>query len=281
MKSFKQVAVVGVGLIGASIGLALKRRGCVGQLVGVGRHAGRLRKAQKLGAVDRTTTDLAAGVAAAELTVICTPVDTIVQFARLAAEASPPGALITDAGSTKSTIVAALDQNLGPAARFIGSHPLAGDHRAGCEHARADLFDGRTVVVTPTRRSRQDDVTRLCEFWTATGAKTIQMTASEHDRALAATSHVPHAVASALAAATPEQYLELAATGWLDSTRVAAGDPAMWTQIFLSNRAGSLAGLRRVERQLGAFVQALEAENAKKIESLLAKGKANRDAVGS
>ncbi len=286
MKRFDTVAIVGVGLIGASIGLAIQRRGAAGQVIGIGRRSARLRKALRRGAVHRITTDLASGVAAADLVIVCTPVASIVPLARQVAAACPAAALITDAGSTKANIVSALDRHLARkrAARgpgFVGSHPLAGDHRTGAEHARADLFEGRTVVVTPTPRSVRRHVAGLRAFWRGLGSRVVSMTPAVHDRALAATSHVPHLVASALAAATPEAHLDLVAGGWLDSTRIAAGDPALWHEILLDNRANVLRSLARVERMLGKLRAALDPEDEEQLNRLLAQAKRRRDAVGS
>jgi len=281
MKRIKRVTIVGVGLIGGSISLALRRCRKSIEIVGVGRRAPSLRKAKQAAALDSTTTDLAKGVQGAQLIVVCTPVNTIVERVREIASHASPGTLITDAGSTKAEIVAALDKNLGPGARFIGSHPLAGDHRAGATHARADLFDGRTVVVTPTRASQASDVQQLCDFWQLLGAKTLKMTARQHDQAVAATSHLPHLVAAALASATPEELDELISTGWLDTTRIAAADPELWTQIFLSNRKCVLGSLKRLETNITRLRTALEREQPAQLESLLKKAKRSRDAVGS
>ena len=288
MKRFDTVAIVGVGLIGASIGLALQRRGGAGQVIGIGRRSVRLRKALRRGAVHRITTDLASGVAAADLVIVCTPVASIVPLARQVAAACPAAALITDAGSTKANIVSALDRHLALARKraaqgpgFVGSHPLAGDHRTGAEHARADLFEGRTVVVTPTPRSVRRHVAGLRAFWRGLGSRVVSMTPAAHDRALAATSHVPHLVASALAAATPKADLDLVAGGWLDSTRIAAGDPALWREILLDNRANVLRSLARVERMLDKLRAALDPEDEEQMNRLLAQAKRRRDAVGS
>ena len=286
MKRFNRVAIVGVGLIGGSVGLAIRRRRLAREIVGVGRRAASLRKAKSRGAVDRTTTDLESGVADAELVVVCTPVGSIVGRVRRVVAACSPGTLITDAGSTKVEIVRAIDKYLAKGhlvegVHFVGSHPLAGDHRTGPEHAREDLFDGRTVVVTPTSNTRKADVTTLRKFWTALGAEVVVMTAREHDRAMAATSHMPHGVAAALAVATPEKHLPLAVTGWLDTTRIAAGDPELWQQILMANRKNVLEALSRLEKSTAELRTALEREDSGRLKVFLTKAKRSRDAVGS
>ena len=281
MQQYETVAIIGVGLIGGSIGLAIRRHDLAEEIIGIGRRASSLGKARRLGAVDRTTTDLARGVTNAEMVVVCTPVARIVDLVREAARACPPGGLITDAGSTKVQIVAALDEFKNTNGRFIGSHPLAGDHNTGPEFARAELFDNRAVVITPTRRSRPADVRRLTRFWTRLGARVHSMSATEHDRGLATTSHVPHLVATALAAATPRTYADLVASGWRDTTRVASGDPELWQQIFVSNQPGVLRGLKRFEKEVASLRSALESKDARRLKQLLERAKQTRDALGS
>jgi prephenate dehydrogenase len=289
MADAPRIAIVGVGLIGGSIGLAAKARGLAGEVVGVGRRTASLELARKCGAIDRGTTNLVEGVAEADLVVVATPVDAIVEAVRSVVKATPRAA-VTDAGSTKAEICRRLRQpshreleagveRLSPG-RFVGSHPLAGDHRTGPEFARSDLFEGRVVVVTPEDNSAPALVDRVKEFWEALGATVVLLSPVEHDRALAATSHLPHLVASALAAATPEEWLQLAATGWGDTTRIAAGDPQLWTQIFRQNRDAVLDALRRFEHRLAALDDAISERDDAALALALQEAKRIRDAVG-
>ncbi len=277
---YSTVAIVGVGLIGGSVGLALRRRNLAERVVGIGRSTASLRKAQRRGAVTSTTTRLEQGVADAQLVVVCTPVESIVEHVRAAARACPAGALITDAGSTKGQIASSLDGELGRDVSFVGSHPLAGSEKKGPEFADDRLFEGRVVVITPTRRTRKESVQAVERFWKSLGARVVRMSPDAHDEAVAVTSHVPHVVASALAAATPEAQLPLVATGWLDSTRVAAGDVELWTQILIENRDSVLSALQRYEKGLASFRAALAKGDRKRLAALLRAGKERRDAVG-
>lgn len=279
----QRIAIVGVGLIGGSIGLALRRRGLAEEVVGVGRRPVVLEKAVALGAIDRGTTNLVDGVAEADLVVVATPVGIVVDVVQAVAQLAPR-ASITDAGSTKAEICRSLraeedGSGLRPG-RFVGSHPLAGGHRTGPEHASGDLFVGRTVVVTPEDDTPPGLVQRMTEFWESLGAEVTLLSPEEHDRALAATSHLPHLIASALAAATPEEWLQLAATGWADTTRIAAGDAELWTQIFSQNRAAVLDALRRFEHQLAALDSAIADDDPAALHGLLQEGKRIRDALG-
>jgi len=277
---YSTVSIVGVGLIGGSVGLAVRKRNLAERVVGIGRNAASLRRAQRRGAVTSTTTRLAQGVAESELVVVCTPVESIVEHVRAAAGACPPGALITDAGSTKGRIVSSLDGALERDVTFVGSHPLAGSEKKGPEFADASLFEDRVVVITPTRRTRKSGVQAIEQFWQSLGARVVRMSPEAHDEAVAATSHVPHVVASALAAATPESMLRLVATGWLDSTRVAAGDVELWTQILVENRDSVLSALDRCDKGLASFRAALAKGDRKRLAALLRAGKERRDAVG-
>jgi prephenate dehydrogenase len=278
MKPLHSVAIVGVGLIGGSIGLALRARQLADKVTGAGSRPATLETAKKLGAITHVAADLQTAVADAELVVVCAPVGHIVEQVQKLAPHCRPGTLVTDAGSTKAEIVRALARAAVP---FIGSHPLAGNEKKGPQHATADLFAGRTVIITPTAEARREDRARLAEFWTALGAKVVEMPADEHDRALAATSHLPHVLAAAIAGATPERYVTLTAGGWQDTTRIAAGDPALWRQIILANRANVLAALDNLSNRLADWRRAIEAADSAQLEKLLAEAKRIRDAVGS
>ncbi len=286
MNTVRCVTIVGVGLIGGSIGLALRRRNGALRVVGYGSRATTLASAQAIGAITEIATDAREAVADSELVVVCAPVDHIVEQVTQLATYCRPGTLITDAGSTKRAIVAELTTaaegaNWPSEVRFIGSHPLAGNEKKGPEHASAELFAGRTVIVTPTSASLPADVRRLNEFWSGLGATVREMSAEEHDQALAATSHLPHLAAAAIAGATPERYVTLTASGWQDTTRIAAGDPALWRQIMLANRENLLAALAELTTSLDTWRHALEAQDATELERLLTEAKRIRDAVGS
>jgi prephenate dehydrogenase len=281
MKPLKTVAIVGVGLIGGSVGLALRERKLAERVIGIGRRQESLRIARRVGAVTNTTVDLDKGVAEAELVVVCTPVGRIVEDVRTVARHCPEGILITDAGSTKRSIVAALDEGLDRGCRFLGSHPLAGSEKTGAAFAAADLFEGRVAILTPTKNTRAEDFDFLEQFWQGLGSVVVQMTPEEHDKALAMTSHLPHLAAAALAGIVPEKYFRLAGTGMLDTTRIAAGDPELWLQIFIHNRENILAALAQYGSKLSALHAALRDGDEEEILKILTLAKKNRDALGS
>jgi prephenate dehydrogenase len=281
MKQWDTVAIVGVGLVGGSIGMALLQRNLATNVVGIGRRQVTLRTARRMGAVTHTTVDLNKGVADAELIVVCTPAGHIVEHVRQAAHHCPERTLLTDAGSAKQAIVEALDGGLARGCRFLGGHPLAGSEKAGAGNASADLFEGRVAILTPTKNTRAEDFDLLEQFWQSLGSVVVQMTPEEHDRALALTSHLPHLAAVALALAVPEKYFRLSGTGILDTTRVAAGDPELWRQILSLNRDNVLTALEQYGAQLAQLHAALRDGNQDAITDFLTLAKKNRDALGS
>ncbi len=281
MTPWNTVAVVGVGLIGGSLGLALRERGLAKEVIGIGRRQASLNLAKKTGAITRGTVKLVQGVAAADVVVVCTPVGEIAAHLLTAAESAPASALLTDAGSTKANIVAAVEAGLAKGKRFVGSHPLAGSEKNGVQFARADLFEGRVVVVTPTKRSKPEDTQAIADFWSGLGASVLLMSPDAHDKALAGTSHLPHLIAAALARETSPADLPLAAAGWRDTTRIAAGEAELWTQILLENRAHVLKSLTSFEKTVSAFRAALAGGDRQKLHQLLTEGKQVRDALGN
>jgi len=281
MRNWDVVAIVGVGLIGGSIGLALRQRGLAREIVGIGRRTSSLQAARRAGAVTRTTTNLAQGVSHAELTIVCTPVDQVAQHVMDVAAACPSAGVITDAGSIKQPIVRRVAEGLGPRSRFVGSHPLAGGEQRGPLAAIAELFENRTVVTTPTRQTPADVIESVEHFWSALGAKVVRLAADRHDVIVAATSHVPHLVAAALADATKKSHLPFCSTGWEDTTRVAAGDPELWMQILRGNSAAVLEALGAVESSLASLREAIRRDDARALKKVLARAKQRRDALGN
>lgn len=275
------VAIVGVGLIGGSLGRGLLERKLARRVIGVGRSQESLAAARRSGAITETALDPAA-VAEADLVVVATGVKSIPRLLDAVDQAVRPGTLVTDAGSTKASIVAAWEKRRKRRrGRFVGSHPLAGSHRRGPEAADAELFTGRVAVVTPAAATPPDDVTAIGEFWSALGATVFVMSPREHDRIVAATSHAPHVMAAAIAAATPPAALPFTAGGWRDTTRIAAGDPELWADILLDNAGPIGAALGRVATAVERILAAVEAGDRRRLVTLLSRAKDARDALGS
>lgn len=281
---YQRVVIVGVGLIGGSLGLALKERNLAGTVVGVSRTSKAAANLCRLGVVDEATQDLQKGVMDADLVLVATPVANITPIVLEIAPKLSPSCLVTDAGSTKLGIVEGVSQGLATLAsppQFIGSHPLAGDHKSGPESARADLFEDAVTVVTPTATTASATTTRVTEFWESVGCRVQSASPKQHDELLAMTSHLPHVAAAALASVTPEEALPLTATGWADTTRVAAGAAELWRDILLSNRKAIADGIESLETELQAYRQALKEANAEELQKLLEQGRQRRNALGS
>jgi cyclohexadieny/prephenate dehydrogenase len=275
------LAIVGVGLIGGSIGLAAKRRGLARRVLGVGRQQSSLDRAAAAGIIDEGLLDPVLAARQAEIVVVCTPVDSIAEQVLAIAPVCPPGTLLTDAGSTKARIVATIEPALPAGVHFVGSHPLAGSEKQGPEHADENLFQDRLTIVTRTAATEPQALEKTSTFWRALGSKVRVMEPTEHDKALAFTSHLPHLVAAALAGALPGAWGELTASGFRDTTRIAAGDPALWTAIFSQNHAAVLDALGLLLDRLERCRECLSAGNWAALNDLLVQAKKVRDALGS
>lgn len=267
----RRVGVVGVGLIGGSVAMAVRRRG--GHVVGIGRSAARLEQAAAAGVLDDYGTK-ASALAETDLVVVCTPVDRVAADVRAAA--SNTDAVLTDAGSTKATIVEAC----GAVPRFVGSHPMAGSEKTGWRNASADLFEGRVCVLTPTGATDAAAADRVDAFWQSLGGRTVRMSPPDHDTAVARVSHLPHFAAAALVAAAGP-HTRVAAGGFRDTTRVAAGDAALWTSIARENAGPLSDALRDLSARLDAARAAIDAGQWDAIEAMLRKAADLRRAWGS
>ena len=277
----QRLAIVGVGLLGGSIALAARAHGLAREIVGIGRDRTRLQAPLRAGAVDRVTTDLAAGVRDADMLVLAANVLANEQLLADAWPAVAPSAVVTDVGSTKRGIVAVAGRLPG-AHRFVGSHPMAGSEKSGYAVARPDLFQGATVIVTPGDASEPGAVKTVTSFWEAVGARVSTLEPDTHDRVVAAISHLPHVVAWALVEAVGRfepAALPFAARGFKDTTRIAAADTAMWTEILLSNRDTIVSSLGAFRGALGELERLIAAGDRDGIERLLARLKAQRETL--
>lgn len=236
MKIFETVTIIGVGLIGGSIGLAVKDRGTAGQVIGVFRHASTMSKARKAGAVDRATMDLRDGVKDADLVIIAAPVSTIPVIAGKIAPYLKKGAIVTDAGSVKGYVVGQAVKVMPKGVVFVGSHPMAGSEKSGVSFAVKDLFKGAVTIVTKNKATDKPALYKVKKFWQSLGSRVMVMDPARHDRTVALVSHLPHLLAQELCIVQDRQSLSCAAGGFKDMTRIAASDPVMWRDIFMANK---------------------------------------------
>jgi prephenate dehydrogenase len=280
---FNKAAVIGVGLIGGSFGLALKAAGLCGRVIGAGRSAANLELAVARGAIDAFETGAAVAVRDADLVLVASPV---AQFERIFLEIGPAlksDALVMDAGSTKRDVVAAARKGLGDRiARFVPAHPIAGAENSGAGAASAELFRDRRLVLTPLNENSKEDVETIASLWTALGARVSRMTPEEHDGVFAAVSHLPHLLAYALvgdiaARADAAQLFGFAAGGFRDFTRIASSHPEMWRDICMANGDRLLRELSLYEKKLKEVGDMLEKKDAAALEKLFTDARAARE----
>ena len=265
---FRKITIIGVGLLGGSLGLAIRRRKLARKTVGFVRRRASLKDCERAGAVDFATTDLLAAVRDADLVVLCTPIGQMQPRVEEMLPALKRGVIITDVGSVKAGVVRDVESLVRRAGgHFVGSHPMAGAEKTGVAAARGDLFERTVCVVTPTRRTDRAALQKVKRFWTAVGSRALEMKPEIHDRLVSRSSHLPHVIASTLAAhvlnpALPKMQAALCANGFRDTTRIASGSPEMWRDIALANR-------RKLAGALGDFIRDLQ-----KAQKLVKKGDA-------
>ena len=281
---FRKLAVFGVGLIGGSFALALKRAGVVQQVVGVGRSAANLARAIELQVIDEAAADAISALAGADLVLVAVPVQQTQQVLQQIAGSLEPGAAVTDGGSTKRDVVTAAAATLGAKLRqFIPAHPIAGAELSGVQAASADLYRGRTVVITPIPQAASDIRARVEQAWQACGARLVEMTPRRHDAVLAAVSHLPHALAFALVdmiagRTDAAEFFSFAGAGFRDFTRIASSSPEMWRDICLANRDLLLAEVSDYRAQLARIEEYLQRADGAALESMFETARAARNA---
>ena len=278
INSLDQIVIVGAGLLGGSIGLALRSAGFNGRRIGVGHRASSLQKALDCDAVDAVTQGVAEGVSGAGLVVLCTPIGQMESLMTQMAPALVRGTYVTDVASTKAQVVEMAERILPVSIRFVGSHPMAGSEKTGVEYARADLFQLATCIVTPTTKTKPAVVRWMRKLWETMGCSTVVATPENHDKLLARVSHLPHAVAAALVGlAVRESAIDLAGPGFADTTRIASGKPDMWTDIFRTNRPAMREAIDQLIAELTAFRQKLDLDDAEDIRKWLTASQEARD----
>jgi len=274
MKKLNKVVIFGVGLIGGSFSLALRKVGAVTEVVGFGRSVATLNEAKQLGILDRIGDDVAREVCDADIVLVATPVAQMADIFKRIAPHLGANTLVTDGGSTKGDVVAAARASLGnKLAQFVPAHPIAGGEKSGAGAAQADLYQGKKVVLTPLAENSKASVKSVRRAWELCGAAVSEMTPQQHDEVFAAVSHLPHLLSFALVHDLAqrdncEQLLSFAAGGFRDFTRIAASSPEMWRDICMSNREALMSELQQYAAELYVLHQALESNDAAKLEEI-------------
>jgi prephenate dehydrogenase len=280
---FRKITIIGVGLLGGSLGLATRKRRLAKEIAGYARREKTIAEGEKIGAFDYATTDLLAAVSGADLVILCTPLAQMRSLTEQFLPALKRGAIVTDVGSVKADVVRELESLAKKSgAHFVGSHPMAGGEKMGVLAAKADLYENAVCVITPTKKSNAAAVRKVEQFWKSLGARTLRLDAAQHDLLVSRTSHLPHVAAAALASLVldpkhPSSQVGLCATGFRDTTRIASGSPEMWRDIALANRKNLAKSVDAFVAELKKFQSALKTGDAKTVEEFFAIAKERRD----
>ncbi len=282
----KKIVIFGVGLIGGSVALALKKAGSTAQIVGVGRSSQSLQTALDLGVIDTASSDIAAAVKDADILLIAAPVAQTTTILSAIKPHLTASTVITDAGSTKGDVLQCAQEILGAQFnQFVGGHPIAGAEKSGVTAAMADLYTNKNVVLTPAAATNPQAIQRVKTLWLTCGANVSEMSAATHDGIFAAVSHLPHLLAFALVddiAARPnaEQLFGFAASGFRDFTRIAGSHPEMWRDISLANRTALLNELHAYQAELARLHELLEREDGNGLQALFERASIARNNWG-
>ena len=274
MRLFKNVAIVGVGLIGGSIGLAIKKKGLADKVIGIGRRRESLNEALAVGAVDQAYLGLE-NIKGADLVVLAAPVREIIKIIPQLPGLISKDCVVIDAGSTKSEILKTAQRYK---LNFIGAHPLAGMEKKGPKYARAGLFENSWCLLVPAKTAKAAALKKIEKLWVKTGARIKIISARDHDRILAYTSHLPHLVVFGLLDCLKRDYLEFAASGLKDTTRIGLSDPLLWRDIFLTNRKEVLKAIKAFKKSLARLEETIAANHPGKLVSCLESSRNKRNA---
>lgn len=283
---FRKLALIGIGLIGSSIALAARRQGLVDTIAIATRKQETLDEARDLKLGDIYTLDAAEAVRGADLVILCAPVGVYAALAEAIAPALEPGAILTDVGSVKENVVKAVAPHVPSGVHFIPGHPIAGTEKSGPSAGFPELFAGRWCVLTPGPEVDPAKTEQLAAFWRAMGSQVESMDAAHHDMVLAITSHIPHLIAynivgtvADLETATQSEVIKFSASGFRDFTRIAASDPVMWRDIFLTNRDAVLEMLGRFSEDLSALQRSVRMGDGPALEALFTRTRAIRRSI--
>jgi prephenate dehydrogenase len=282
---FNQAVIIGVGLIGGSLGMILRRKQLASSVVGVGRRIENLKTAVSVGAIDRYVVDPREAVKDADLVILATPVDTYERHLKEWASCLRPGAIVTDVGSVKGDLVVRSERQIPAGVHFVGAHPIAGKEKTGAAAGSEDLFSGRRCILTPTQQTDPQALEQVQALWQEAGAVVLTMDPQLHDKILGAVSHLPHVAAFALMSALVDIRREVPALdlaghsggGLRDTTRIAASSPEMWRDIFIWNQENVVSCIRAYERSLGELRRLIQTRDAAGIEKMLERAKEERE----
>ena len=276
---FNQVAIIGVGLIGGSMAMAIKNRKLAKKVVGFSRRKSTINRALKLKAIDEGTLDLKRALKNSDLIILATPAKTIVKFAGPIVKMAEKNAVITDVGSCKQEIVSTIEKISPRSIKFVGAHPLAGSEKKGVGFAYPEMFDNSLCIITPTAKTDSKSYRRVKELWLRLGANVKTLSPSEHDKILAFISHLPHVLAFSLIHSIPDELLKYAPQGLRDMTRIASSDPVIWRDIFTANKKQLIGSIDKFVISLKKFRKLVGSSDGLGLSRTLSSIKNKRDSL--
>ncbi len=276
IKHLKKIGIVGPGLIGGSVALALKTANVPANIIGIGHRQISIDKAVEFGAIDEGSLELE-DLRDCQLVIIATPISLIKSTLDALANILAPNSVVTDVGSTKRQICKWASNLFRRQIEFVGSHPVAGSEKRGIEFARHDLFVNANCFVTPVKQNSSAAIDLISQLWRIVGMNVIKTSPAEHDKLLGLVSHLPHVVAAGLVNTCTQKQLEFTGSGFMDTTRIASGDVKLWTDIILSNPDYIVQAIRKFSLQLENIAEAINSRDEKKLAKLLSSAKTKRD----
>ena len=276
LKKLKQITVIGLGLLGGSITLAVLRSFSRIKTIGFAHRAVTRKKAKELSVAGKIVGDIEKSVKGSDLVILATPISTFEEIFSAISGSLKPGCIVTDVGSTKVLAHRWASKRLGVNVHYVGSHPIAGSEQRGIEFARDDLFDNATCILTKTKRTNRTAAKTLTKFWTEIGCSVKSMSPSVHDKIFASISHLPHVIAAALVNATNADELKSAGKGFIDTSRIASGPANIWTDILVTNSNNTIRGIDKIIAELLRLKKAIKNEDEKEVEKLLSKARDKR-----
>jgi prephenate dehydrogenase len=276
---FKKIAIIGVGLIGGSIGLVARKKGLASETIGVFRRQVSLKNALKMKAVDKGTMDIQEAVSGADLIVVSTPVNKVKQKIREAANRAKKSAIIIDVNSVKEDVVRYADKIMPAGVYFVGTHPVAGSEETGVLSANADMFRDSVCIITPTRHTAKPALKKVIRFWAKLGSKVKVSSPASHDKVTANISHLPHLLAYSICHAVPIEDMKSSGPGMKDTTRIAKSNPRMWAEIFLENKHHLLKSIECFQRDITSLKKDIRGSNKKALLAKLASAQRKRNSI--
>ena len=276
IKKLKKIGIVGPGLIGGSVALALKTANVPAKIIGIGHRQISIDRAIEFGAIDEGSLSLE-DLHDCQLVIIATPISLIKSTIDSLVDILARGAIVTDVGSTKRQICKWASKLFSRKIEFVGSHPVAGSEKRGIEFARHDLFVNANCFVTPVKMNSASAIDLISQLWRTVGMNVVVTSPAEHDKLLGLVSHLPHVVAAGLVNTCTQKQLEFTGTGFMDTTRIASGDVKLWTDIIMSNPDYIVKAIQNFSSELDEIANAIRNEDDKKLAKLLSSAKSKRD----